>query len=108
MKNIESPFLAPIVGIAVVTALLLPTPATAQKFGSTEYCKQLADIGANAYRTKADGHSLSSVLNVIGPMLAHDPQKKQAAEGVVIAIFGDSSIRSSSQAYSTVFSVCRR
>lgn len=108
MRTSGSPIIVALVGIAAVTALLLPTPAAAQKFGSAEYCKQLAEIGANAYRTKVDGHSMSTVLGVIGPMLAHDPQKKQAAEGVVIAIYGDSSIRSSSQAYSTVFSACKQ
>lgn len=97
-----------LLGATTTGTLVLPPPAAAQEFGSAEYCDQLADIGAKAYRTKVDGHSLSAVLRAIGPKLAHDPQKKDAAEGVVIAIYGDSSIRSAADAYTTVFSACKR
>lgn len=76
--------------------------------GSAEYCNQLAEIGANAYRTKAEGYSLSQVLNLVGQGLAHDPQKQRAAQGVVTAIYGDASIKSPSAASKVVFSACRR
>ncbi len=41
-------------------------------------------------------------------MLAHDPQKKDAAQGVVTAIYGDAGIQSPSDAYDIVFSACMR
>lgn len=87
--------------------LALPIATSAQEFGSAPYCSQLADIGANAYRTKKDGHSMDSVLQKIGYILFDNPQKKQAAQGVVIAVYGDSSIRSPKQAYEIVYSACK-
>lgn len=88
--------------------LALPLGASAQEFGSAAYCSQLADIGANAYRTKKDGHSMDTVLQKIGYILSDNPQKKQAAQGVVIAVYGDGSIRSPKQAYEIVYSACKR
>lgn len=86
----------------------LPLTASAQEFGSAAYCSQLAEIGANAYRTKKDGHSMDSVLQKVGYILSDNPQKKQAAQGVVIAVYGDSSIRSTKQASEIVYSACKR
>jgi hypothetical protein len=84
--------------------LVLCASASAQGFE----CGQLADIGANAYRTKKDGYSLESALQTVEYILANNPQKKQAAEGVVIAIYGDASITSPKQAYDIVYSSCTR
>lgn len=88
--------------------LALPLVASAQEFGSAAYCSQLADIGANAYRTKKDGHSMDTVLQKVDYILSDNPQKKQAAQGVVIAVYGDSSIRSAKQASEIVYSSCKR
>jgi hypothetical protein len=81
---------------------------SAQEFGSAAYCGQLADVGANAYRTKKEGHSMETVLQKVGYVLSDNPQKKQAAQGVVIAVYGDGSIKSPKQAYDIVYSACKR
>ena len=85
-----------------------PLLANAQAFGSAAYCAQLADIGSNAYGTKMAGHSMGAVIKKIDFILADDPQKKQAANGVVIAIYGDGSLKSAKQAYDTVYTACKR
>jgi hypothetical protein len=91
----------------LVLATVLPWAAAAQGFRSPAYCAQLADIGSNAYRTKVDGYPMNAVLQQIGFILADDLQKKQAAQGVVIAIYGDASIKSRKQAYDTVYRACK-
>ena len=87
---------------------LLPLAAVAQEFGSAAYCGQLAEIGSNAYRTKKDGYPMKEVLQKVGALLADNPKKKQAAQGVVIAVYGDDSIVSAKQAYDIVYSACKR
>ena len=94
--------------LAISLVAMLPLLVNAQEFRSKEYCAQLGDIGANAFRTKQEGHSLESALQKVGYVLADNPQKKQAAQGVVIAIYGDGSIKSASQARSTVLSACNK
>lgn len=88
--------------------VFISNAAFSQQIGSSTYCSQLADIGANAFNTKKAGHSLNYVLTAIGSMLAHDPQKKRAAEGTVIAIYGDNSIRSATEARQIVYTACKR
>lgn len=94
--------------VVALLMFMLSTSASAQAFGSAAYCSQLAEIGSNAYRTKKDGHSMESVLQKIGYILADNSQKKNAAQGVVIAIYGDGSIKSAQQAYNNVYSACKR
>lgn len=94
--------------IFTLLVFAIPISASAQEFGSAVYCSQLADIGANAYRTKIEGHPMASVHQKIGYILSDNPQKKQAAQGVVIAIYGDGSIKSPKQAYNIVYSACKR
>jgi hypothetical protein len=102
------------VGVLMVYRLftllfLVPMTAGAQAFGSAAYCSQLAEIGANAYRTKKDGHPLEVVLQKVGYVIGNsDPQKKQAAQGVVIAVYGDRSIKSAQQAYDIVYKACKQ
>ena len=92
----------------LMVLLIISTTSSAEEFRSASYCNQLADIGANAYRTKKEGHPLGTVLQKVGYILSDDPQKKEAAQGVVTAIYGDGSIRSAKQAYSIVYSACKR
>lgn len=75
-------------------------------FSSTKECAQLAEIGVNAYKSKVDGHSLTKVTDAINYILIDNKQKRDIANGVVISIYGDSSIKSSSEAYERVLSVC--
>jgi hypothetical protein len=94
--------------VLVLTGMLSVGNAYAGDMGSASYCSQLAEIGANAYQTKQAGYSMSEVLQKVGYVLKSDTQKQNAAQGVIIAIYGDSSIRSSSQAYSAVYKACKR
>jgi len=95
-----------IVAAILAAGLALTGNANAQAFGSHQYCDQLADIGANTYDVKKDGYPMETVLTRIGGML--EGQKKEAAQGVIVAIYGDSSIRSRKHAYSTVYSACKQ
>ena len=87
---------------------LLPFFTLAQSFRSDEYCRQLAEIGSNAYLTKKEGYSMEAVNRKIASILADDPLKLQSAQGVVMAIYGDGSIRSAKQAYQIVYTSCKR
>lgn len=87
--------------------LSLPVIATAQPVGSHPYCDQLADIGRNTLNAKRDGHSLSEVLAIINRILSDSPNK-DAAQGVVIAIYGDNSINTAGRAYDIVYGACRK
>lgn len=51
---------------------------------------------------------MESVLQKVGYILADDRQKKQAAQGVIVAVYGDGSIKSSKQARDIVYSACKR
>ena len=93
--------------VLLVASLTVPV-AYAQSFGSQQYCDQLADIGANAYDTKKAGQPMNTVMSKVGYILGDDRQKKDAAQGVIAAIYGDSSIRNRQQAYSNVYSACKR
>jgi hypothetical protein len=93
---------------AVILTAGVSTSAVSQEFGTDQYCMQLANIGANSYQAKKDGHSMGQVLQTIGNVLRGNPQKRDAAQGVVIAVYGDNSIRSSSAAYNIVYSACKQ
>ena len=94
--------------ISLLVLLLTSTTLSAEEFGSASYCKQLAEIGSNAYHTKKEGYPLGTVLQKVGYVLSDNQQKKEAAQGVIIAIYGDGSIRSDKQAYNIVYSACKR
>ena len=94
--------------ILVLIGMLSIGNSYARDMGSASYCSQLAEIGANAYQTKQAGYSMSEVLQKVGYALKGDTQKQSAAQGVIVAIYGDASIRSSSQAYSNVYRACKR
>ena len=88
--------------------LAFPIISYAEEFGSVAYCSQLAEIGSNAYGAQKEGYSLGTVLQKVGYILSDNPQKKEAAQGVIIAIYGDGSIRSAKQAHNIVYSACKR
>ena len=93
----------------ITSAIALASTAVhAQEFRSHQFCSDLAEIGASAYNVKRAGYSMAEVLNKVSPMLAHDKQKRTAAEGVIMIIYGDSSIRSAKQARKIVYSGCRQ
>ena len=96
------------VKVSIFVSLLAIGHAYAGDEGSSTYCSQLAEIGANAYQTKQAGYSMGEVLQKIGDGLRSDAQKKTAAQGVVVAVYGDASIRSASQAYGIVYNACKR
>lgn len=98
-----------VLNIIVFSSLLFTNCyAHAQAFRSEAYCQQLADIGANTFNAKQTGNTLNSIRGVIQSVLISEPQKLQAADGVVIAVYGDSSIKSASQARNVVYGSCRR
>ena len=76
-------------------------------FRTEEGCSQLGSIAANAFDTKSQGHSLAAVLQQLGRLDISDAQRKSAAEGVVIAIYGDSSLKTRQQAYQIAYSACK-
>tara|TARA_R110002049_G_scaffold115222_1_gene267083 strand:+ start:1188 stop:1490 length:303 start_codon:yes stop_codon:yes gene_type:complete len=92
-----------VISVTLLSLSLFSGTVVSAGFGSHEYCDQLATIGKNAYNTKVAGNSMSQVLSNIGYILQDDPQKKNAAQGVVVAIYGDNSISSASEAYSIVY-----
>lgn len=69
-------------------------------------CRDLAGIGADALTTKQDGISLNSVLAAIATVDIIDPRRRVMAEGVVIAVYGDSTLKTRSQAYEAVLEPC--
>jgi hypothetical protein len=97
-----------ILKLTLITGVLFSSNVFSAEFRSHEYCDQLATIGMNAYKTKMQGHSLSDVTNAISNTLKGDDQKTKAANGVAIAIYGDNSITSTSEAYSIVYNSCKR
>ena len=94
--------------IIISSLFYIACNAQAQAFRSEAYCQQLADIGANTFNAKQSGNTLNSVRGVIQSVLVSEPQKLQAADGVVLAIYGDGSIKSASQARNIVYSSCKR
>lgn len=82
--------------------------ANANNPGSDTYCSQLASIGRTAFNAKQEGHGIDAVVSVVRDGLAHDRRRQTAAEGVVLVIYGDSSISSGMEAYSHVYEACRR
>jgi len=88
--------------IAVASSLFLSLPA----WSSGIDCFQLADIGQKAYQAKQEGQSLTKIISAIDYILKDDPRKNQLAQGVVIAIYGDNSIKSSSEAFSITYNAC--
>lgn len=77
-----------------------------QLLGNSKYCAQLADIGRTAFSAKQDGHPMSAALGIVSSGLSHDRQRRMLAEGAVIAVYGDGSIRSPGHAYEIVHTTC--
>lgn len=94
--------------VSLLMLLCFCLPVCAQAFRSETYCRQLADIGGKTFNVKKSGGSLGSILQQVRYVLASEPQKLQAAEGVIVAIYGDGSIKSASQAYGIVYSTCKQ
>lgn len=70
-------------------------------------CSELADIGANAWQTKQDGHTLGEVMATVKKVLPTDPMKRQAVEGTIIAVYGDNSLKSAAQARRAIYDGCK-
>lgn len=77
------------------------------EIGSHKYCNDLGIVGQEVFSAREDGVPFENVFRIMTSGLSHNPQKKAAAESVAIAIFGDSSIVSRSQAYDIVYTACR-
>lgn len=92
----------------LLTVSMVVNNSHAADYRSTEYCAQLADIGKKVYLAKQDGHSLSAISSTVSNGLAHDKGRQTIAVGVVMSVYGDSSITSSSEAYQIVFDSCSR
>lgn len=94
--------------MSLLLCVFFATAVSSAEFGSHEYCNELADVGMNAYKAKQEGNSLSDVITLISHILKDDAKKSTAANGVVMAIYGDASISSASEAYSIVYKSCRQ
>ncbi|MDB5841331.1 MAG: hypothetical protein JWQ23_3283 [Herminiimonas sp.] len=92
--------------ILFISTILLFAVGTRAQDGNPVNCSQLAEIGANAYRTKADGYPMQQVLGEVGAILK-DPQVKDAAHGAIMAIYEDAYIKSPAQAYRKVYAACK-
>lgn len=80
------------------------TPAHAP--GNDLYCGKLAQIGASAWRTRTDGYPMDAVLNKVNAILSSKPDTLEDAHEVIVAIYSDSSVNSSKQAYAKVYAGC--
>lgn len=75
---------------------------------SHKSCHQLGNIGRDAYNTKVAGAPLFYITGIISKMLQHDPARRDAAIGTVIAVYGDASLNSGYQAYSAIYDACKQ
>jgi len=80
----------------------------AAEYGTREYCIDLSMMGKNAYVAKINGNSLTKVKEAVANILQNDLKKRDAAIGVITAIYGDNSISSSNKAYAIVYDACTR
>lgn len=93
--------------LALLVALGAPAAAAAQDLGGDQYCGQLAQIGASAWRTRADGYPVEQVLREVRSILRSHPHRLEQAEDVIVEIYQDRSVSSPGQAYSKVYAGCR-
>ena len=68
-------------------------------------CEALGDVGSKAFFAKVGGHSLNTALSVA--VIPGRPTDTKMAQGVVLAIYGDNAIQSSSQARSIAVGACK-
>jgi|SRR5512133_600906 hypothetical protein len=82
-------------------------PAPSPVAASDQYCGKLAQIGASAWRTRADGYPMDRVLNEVNSILSAKPKTLEDAHEVIVAIYGDQSVSSPQQAYAKVYDDCK-
>jgi hypothetical protein len=91
-----------------VSATAFSGEARAQGQADQQYCGKLAQIGASAYRTRADGYPMDKVLNEVKTILQSKPETLEDAQEAIVSIYDDRSVRSPQQAYSKVYDHCRQ
>ncbi len=91
-----------------VSATAFSGEAQAQGEASQQYCGKLAQIGASAFRTRADGYPMDRVLNEVKTILQSKPETLEDAEEAIVSIYDDRSVSSSQQAYAKVYDHCRQ
>lgn len=77
----------------------------ANRFNSAR-CSALAEIAEQAYYAKISGHSMRELTQAIEAKAEGDTYSAMMAEGVIIAIYGDGSISSASQARAAAYGAC--
>ena len=93
--------------IAMGPCMQEPASAAAENSGGEQYCGQLAQIGASAWRTRVDGYPVEQVLREVRSILRSQPHRLEQAEDVIVDIYQDRSVSSAGQAYSKVYAGCR-
>jgi hypothetical protein len=93
--------------LAILVALGPCMQAAAEDPGGGQYCGQLAQIGASAWRTRVDGYPVEQVLREVRSILGSHPHRLEQAEDVIVEIYQDRSVSSASQAYRKVYADCR-
>lgn len=83
-------------------------PSPAHTPVSEQYCGKLAQIGASAWRTRTDGYPMDKVLTEVNTILSGKPDTMEDAHEVIVAIYSDTSVNSSKQAYSKVYDGCKQ
>jgi hypothetical protein len=83
-------------------------PPQTRTVGSLTYtCAQAGVVAARVYDAKQEGHSLRTVLSTISNASGGSAERQTMTQGIAIAIYGDSGIQSSAQAYAIAHSVCQ-
>lgn len=91
-----------------ISAAAVSGDAQAQGQSDQQYCGKLAQIGASAWRTRADGYPMERVLNEVKTILQSKPDTLEDAQDAIVAIYGDRSVSSPQQAYAKVYDHCRQ
>jgi hypothetical protein len=93
---------------ACFSATAFSGEAQAQGQADQKYCGKLAQIGASAFRTRADGYPMDRVLNEVKTILQSKPDTLEDAQEAIVSIYGDRSVSSPQQAYAKVYDHCRQ
>ena len=91
-----------------VSATAFSGEVQAQGQANQQYCGKLAQIGASAFRTRADGYPMDRVLNEVKTILQSKPETLEDAQEAIVSIYDDRSLSSSQQAYAKVYDHCRQ
>ena len=91
-----------------VSATAFSGEAQAQGQVDKQYCGKLAQIGASAFRTRADGYPMDRVLNEVKTILQSKPETLEDAQEAIVSIYDDRSVNSPQQAYAKVYDHCRQ